>query len=397
MRLPYILFSLVIFLAACSQEQSDAEAFAKITPEDEHAEMVGLPAEIHLTPEQIDAVGIGYGQLASIPASEYIEATGTLDVPPGSESIISAPTSGFLRRAGEYVDGDYVRRGTLLAELENPDFIDLQQNYLEIKAELDFLQLERQRQEELVSQQAGVKRELERVTSQIRMKQASLAGLKERLAFLGIAVDDLTPERIVRRISIRASRSGYLASIEMRDGMFVESNQQLADIIDDEHFHLELAVFEADVARLRKGQKITYTIPALGDEIYEAEVHVIGKEFNRDNKTLRVHGHLEDPQPPFVRDLFAEARIWLDTATVSALPAAAVVTEGGRNYIFVTQDSDDAGELHFNPVEVVAGEETQGMVSVRLLRALTPQERIVTRQAYYIQAQGKVGELEHEH
>ncbi len=102
--------------------------------------------------------------------------------------------------------------------------------------------------------------------------------------------------------------------------MFVQQGNSLFEILDNSHVHLELDVFEKDVAKIKKGQLISYTIPAIGSEIFEGEVEIIGKEFNTDNKTVRVHGHLDGKQPQFIKDLFLNAKIWLNDETSTALP-----------------------------------------------------------------------------
>lgn len=352
---------------------------------------------IHLTTEQIKTMDIKFGDFSQLKVNDYLSATATLGLPPNAYAAVSARAAGFIRNARNYVEGDYVKRGAVIAYLENPEFIEHQRQYLEAAAELVFLQQELERQETLVNANAGILREVQRLRSQVAAKTANVKGIQQRLQYLGIKTDDLTPDNITQRITLFSPRSGYITSISLHDGMYVEPRTQLMEVIDEQHLHLELDVFERDIAKLEKGQRVTYQIPALGNQRYEAEVHVIGKEFNTENKTVRVHAHLKGDQPKFIRDLFAEARIWLTDQTVQALPETAVLREGESAYVFIAPILHSGDEVEFEKLMVKPGATNDGFTAVELLNPLPKGMQIVTEGAYYVYAQAQVGELSHEH
>lgn len=352
---------------------------------------------IHLTTEQIETMDIKFGDFSELKVNDYLSATATLGLPPNAYAAVSARAAGFIRNARNYVEGDYVERGAIIAYLENPKFIEEQSGYLEIVAELAFLRQELDRQETLVESEAGILREVQRLRSQVDAKTANAEGIRQRLEYLGIKTADLTPNNITRRITLFSPRSGYITSINLHDGMYVEPSIQLMEVIDEQHLHLELDVFERDIAKLEKGQRITYQIPALGNKRYEAEVHVIGKEFNAENKTVRVHAHLKGDQPQFIRDLFAEARIWLTDQTVQALPESAVLREGESSYVFIAPTQRSGDEVEFKKMMVKPGATDEGFTAVQLLSSLPEGMQIVTEGAYYVYAQSQAGALEHEH
>lgn len=352
---------------------------------------------IHLTAEQIETMDIKFGDFSQLKVNDYLSATATLGLPPNAYAAVSARAAGFIRNARNYVEGDYVKRGAVIAYLENPEFIEHQRQYLETAAELVFLRQELDRQETLVNADAGILREVQRLRSQVAAKTANVKGIQQLLQYLGIKTDDLTPDNITQRITLFSPRSGFITSISLHDGMYVEPSTQLMEVIDEQHLHLELDVFERDIAKLEKGQRVTYQIPALGNQRYEAEVHVIGKEFNSENKTVRVHAHLKGDQPKFIRDLFAEARIWLTDQTVQALPEAAVLREGEGFYVFIAPAQRSGDEVEFEKLMVKPGATDEGFTAVKLLNPLPKGMQIVTEGAYYVYAQGQAGALEHEH
>ena len=179
--------------------------------------------------------------------------------------------------------------------------------------------------------------------------------------------------------------------------MYVEPNLELMEIVSENHLHLELDVFEKDIANLKEGQRISYSVPAMGNTVYEGEVHVIGKEFNTENKTVRIHGHLEKIRPRFIKDLFIDAKIWLTDQTVQALPEKAIIKDGASSYIYVANDRLEGDEVKFEQIMVIPGTTDKGYTSVKLINGIPNGMRIVTEGAYYVYAQSKAGELEHEH
>lgn len=369
----------------------EAEAGAH-AGEEEHQE-----GEIHLTPEQIKTMNIQFGGVSQIKINDFVSATGTLGLPPNALTSVSAKASGFIKDSKKYVEGMYVKKGVVMAYLENPEFIQHQREYLETAAELTYLRQELERQQTLVDANAGVIKNLQKLQSEVGVKTATLKGIGKQLAYLGINVSGLSPDNIVERIAILAPMTGYITSIKMHDGMYVAPELELMEIVNEDHLHLELDVFEKDIAQVKEGQRISYTVPALGNTVYEGEVNIIGKEFNTANKTVRIHGHLEKVRSKFIKDLFIEAKIWLTDHTVQAVPEKAIIKDGASSYVYVANDQQGGDEVKFEKLRVVPGVTDKGFTSVKLIDPVPDGMKIVTEGAFFVYAQSKAGELEHEH
>lgn len=349
-----------------------------------------------LTLEQRTAIGLKVGDFSLLNMDETIKATGTLGLPPNSFSSVSPKAEGFIRDSKIYVEGNYIKKGALLAYLEHPSFIAKQQEYLEIKARLSFLNKDLIRQKALVAANAGIAKKIEQLESDIAIQSAKKAGLAKHLEYLGFNVNKLSIDNIRQRIAITSPISGYITHIDMHNGMYVRPEQALLEVIDDHHLHLELQVFEKDIVLLKEDQKIEYTIPAFGNKLYEGEVHIIGKEFDKAAKTLVVHGHLVGEQPTFIKDLYVEANIWTGNHEIQALPKEAISVDGVDSYIFFTLSSDEKAPWHFERVQVIPTKESRGYVGVKLLSPIPDDAKIVLKGAYYVGTVIKPGEA-HEH
>ena len=400
-----LIFSLALILTffACGHSHADGEGHDHGHASEQHSEDDGhghgeehAEGEIHLTKEQIETMNIQFGDFSQVKINDFVNATGTLGLPPNALTAVSAKASGYIRNSNKFVEGDYIKKGNVMAYLENPDFIHQQQQYLEVAAELVYDRQELERQKTLLTANAGIERNVQKLEAEVARKTATLKGIAKQLAYLGIPVEKLTTDNIVQRIPLYAPMTGYITTITMHNGMYVTPQMELMEIVNENHLHLELDVFEKDIAHIKEEQLISYTVPALGNTVYNGEVHIIGKEFNTENKTVRIHGHLEKERPQFIKDLFVEAKIWLNDQTVQALPEKAIIKDGDFSYIYVANDNAD-NEIKFEQIKVIPSNTDNGFTAVKLIDQIPEGMKIVTNGAYYVFAQSKAGELPHEH
>lgn len=403
----YILNSIIIFLfvfslTSCGNNKSDdghdhSETTAEVAENENQADEHDHPEGVTLTKEQAETVGLTFGDLSSIKETGFVSATGTMSLPPNAFASVSTKTDGLIQASKKFVEGDYIKKGQVVAYLENPEFIRMQQDYLETLAELKLRRLDVDRQRTLVEANAGVSKNLQDAQARVAALNAKRAGLARQLNYFGISPQRISSSNLTSRVAIYAPMSGYISTINFNNGMYAVSSSPLMEIISTEHLHLELDVFEKDFANIKKGQRITYTVPALGQTVYEGEVNSEGKEFNKDTKTVRIHGHLHDAQPNFVNDLFVNAKIWLNDNTTTGLPEDAIIRDGESTYVFVGKSEHEGKEFRFEKIGVVAGATEGGYTSVKLIDEVPEGMNIVTKGAYFVNAQSKAGELSHEH
>ena len=395
-------------LISCSGEHTENDGNNHKETTNEHSEEDGhdhgassdneehQEEELHLTKEQIETIGLEFGGFTSIKVNDFIKATGTLGLPPNAFAAVSAKAEGIITGAAKFVEGNFIKKGQLIAYIENPEFIVKQQEYLESKAQLELKQLDLVRQQSLVDANAGVAKNLQNSQAEVAILEAKTIGLSKQLSYLGISTENLTPNSISKQIAIKSPMSGFISNINIHNGMYAQPTVALMEIISDDHLHLELDVFEKDIANIKIGQLISYTVPALGATVFNGEVSVIGKEFNSQSKTVRVHGHLEGEKPMFLKDLFINAKIWLNDVTTQAIPEKSVIKDGDNTFVYVANNSN-ANEIEFKTIRVIAGATSNGYTAVKVLEEIPKGMKIVTKGAYYVYAQSKAGALEHEH
>ncbi|PRY14313.1 cobalt-zinc-cadmium efflux system membrane fusion protein [Pontibacter ummariensis] len=404
--------SLVLFVASflffqCSESEPVAEEEHGHEKEahGEHTEEESEEGVVELSGVQLSAADLQYGELGSLNLSAYVKANGVLDLPPQNLAAVSAPSDGFVRKAN-YLVGDYVQKGTVLAVLENMDYVQFQEEYQQVLSNLSYLEAEYQRQRRLDSAQVSSKKQFQIATAAYENARSRKKALEEQLRYLGISPAQVAGGNISRTIAVRAPLSGYITKLNVHNGEFASSEQELYELADTRHMHLELNVFEQDANKVKIGQPIRFTVPSMAGEVYEGEVFLVGKAFDPENKTVKVHGHIEGEHPDFIRGLYVEAKIYTGKEQVQALPVEAVVEDEGKSYIFILTDDvheegegQEAGEhgTSFRRVQVTTGETDQGFVEITQMPDLPAGAQIVTKGAYYLIAEMKKGEGGHHH
>ena len=385
----------------------------------------GEADRVELSQVQLANAELQYGTLDTLNISEFVSANGILDLPPQNIAAVSAPMNGFVKKVN-YLVGDYVEKGTVLVTLEHMDYIKLQEEYLNVMSDLEFLKAEFERQKQLDSAQVTSHRQFQEASAAYHSALSKKKALEKQLQYMGIAPSRVAGGEISSVIVVRAPISGYITTLNVHNGSFARSEQELYELIDTEHMHLELNVFEQDMPKVEIGQPIRFAIPSIGEENYRGEVFLVGKSFDMENKTIRIHGHIEDERDHFLRGLYVEAKIYTGDQQVMALPEDAVVQEEGDSYIFVrmeeahsdehahqedgeevkqaslTRQDETVHEEHeqgiiFRRVQVVTGVKDQGFVQIKEVADMPPSGDIVTQGAYFLYAEMKKGEGGHHH
>ena len=375
-----LLFTVVLF-ASCGNNTEE-------TKQEEHHEEEASVVE--LTPEQVKIINLKLGKIVMKDLSGAIKVNGMLDVPPQNLVSISAPMGGFVKST-ELLQGMKVSKGQAIVVMQHPDYIQMQQDFLETKSQLEYLELEYKRQQELSKDNVNSQKTLQQAKSQYESMLAKNAGLKSKLLMLGINGDKLTSQTIQNTISISSPISGYVTHVNVNIGMYVNPTDVMFKIVDTEHLHAELTVFEKDVPKIKLGQKVRFTLANETDE-RTATVYLIGREISED-RTVRIHCHLDKEDLDLLPGMYLKAYVEAGTQSLPAIPNEAIVNFEGKDYVFVAEKEAN----HFKMLEVTKGISELGYTEVEMKEGLSNESLIVINGAYDILAKIKNSEEEGGH
>jgi cobalt-zinc-cadmium efflux system membrane fusion protein len=369
--------------------ETSAVATAEGKPAPEGAEEAE-PTETTLSPAEQRTAGIRLGKVQDRVLSGGLKVNGTLDAPPENAVTVSALLGGIVERT-TLLQGSQVRAGQVLATIRNPEFLDLQQKYLETSSQLEFARSEYARQEELYKQEVAPQKNFQRARAEYRALQAQAAAQAARLRLAGLPVGG----KLTTTAPVKAPRGGFLKTVNASAGQSVTATDVLFEIIDPGHLDVVLNVFEKDAPQLRNGQTVRYTLAndSVGAD-HQAKIYLIGRTVGED-RTVRVYAHLGHEDASRLPGTYVRAIIETNSATVPALPDKALVQFGGKDYIFVAGDKPtDKGESSYRMVAVETGVSENGYTQVTLPEGIAASSAIVTEGAYSLLAKLKNAEEE---
>lgn len=334
----------------------------------------GDGSSITLTESQRTIAGIELDTPVKKEIKRVIKANGMLDVPPQSQVTISAPMGGFVKST-HLLQGMRVKKGEMLVELYHQDFIQLQQEYLNTQNQYEFLKAEYERQLELSVESINAQKTLQRAKADFKTAEVTLQALKARLQLLNISAEQLVDHGIRNTIQLYAPINGFITQVNVNPGKFVNPSDVLFMLINPEHLHVELFVFEKDLPSLRIGQKVTFSL-VNESNVREATIYLIGKEISPE-RTVRIHCHMEKDYPELIPGLYLKAFIETSKHPATVLPEEAVLTVGNKFYVFMTSD-----QVSFSLIEVQTGTTDNGLVEILPSIPFSDSTLVVVKGAY---------------
>ena len=328
--------------------------------------------------------GILCGPAEAAAFSDEITANGVADVPPQNLASVSAPLPGYVTKLN-IVPGSPVNKGEVLCVLQHPDFITLQQDYLESASRLVYLQQELERQQALTAGDAGSLKKLQLSVADEAVMRARVQALTARLRLAGVSAAALNKRGIKSDFEVRSPFNGYVKAVHITLGKFANPSDVLFELVDRDHMHLELKVFEKDVYKLKAGQEIQYSLPGEKAALHKASVYLIGSTIEPETRAVNVHAHLHSDFKMLLPGTYVSARILAGKRTGFALPDGAVVRQGEKTYIFI-RTASTAQSVHFKRIAIEAGTTESGQTEVELPAELQKNADIVRSGAWFLES-----------
>jgi cobalt-zinc-cadmium efflux system membrane fusion protein len=365
-----IYLSLITVVSSCGDtaQSSDSETIVKDD---------GL---ILVTETQFKTNGMQLGPLEEKEFPITVDVNGTIDVPPENRAVVSATMGGYIKTT-PLLQGDVVKKGQVLVTIENPEFVRIQQEYMEVHQQLTYLKAEFDRQqtmreENITSQKSYLQAESTYLSAVARYK-----GLSRQLQLLNIAPSQVENGNISSVATIYAPISGSISKVNVNRGTYVSPASSILEIVDNEHIHLELSVFEKDIMKIKKGQQIDFKIPEASEEIFKAEVYLVGAAME-ENRTIKVHGHLlNEHENNFLTGMFVEASIITSSKNEKALPNEAVVMVDGAPYVLLL-DKKEGNTYYFRSQRVKLSADRVGYSAIEMTDSFNSDTQFLVKGAF---------------
>ncbi|MBB3841925.1 cobalt-zinc-cadmium efflux system membrane fusion protein [Runella defluvii] len=395
------IFSVSTAFALCFLLLSSCDKKAETTQAEEHHD--DAKNVVELTPAQVKAAQIVFGNFEKKNLSEVITTNGYTQLPPQNQADVSAFMGGIVKTIA-VIDGQYVKKGQSLATFQSMEFNNLRLEKAKLTEELqqakvnkEFLDLDFARQKELSDENVTAKKtfqkvssELDLVNNKIKITQQQIEILEQNLLLSGNGNSTT--------IVITAPISGYITAVNVKIGSNVSANTSLFSIVDNSEMYVELLVYEKDLFKIKVGQNLRFVLTNQGNKEIVGKIFSIGKAFQKETKSVAVRANINNLNIGLIPGMYVNALIDIGNSDVNTLPIDAIVKAEGKEFIFIHEaeekhehktgekvHEEDTG-VHFKRIEVKTGTTQLGYVQVTPLEAIPAGAKLVTKGSYYLQS-----------
>lgn len=361
-----LLMNLSLFFLYCSPDKK-----TEPQPGGEESE-----SKVLLTEEQLKNTNIITGKLVEGAITTTLKLSGIIEVPPQNLISVSVPLGGYLQST-HLLEGMKVKKGDVIAIMEDPHYIQIQQDYLIAKIRYKTLEQELSRQRELNEFKAGSDKVFENAQADFLTQKILMKALAEKLKLIGMNPDKVSENNISRRISILSPINGYVARVKENIGKYVMPENVLFDLVDPTDIHLSLTVFEKDINQLAVGQNLVSFTNSQPEVRHRAKIILMGRDMTKD-RAIIVHCHFEEYDASLISGMYMNAEVETGKRTGYLIPETGMVRFEGKHYIFEVR-----ADRNYEKVEVVPEISKNGSSLITLADGSNPKERIFVLQDAY--------------
>ncbi len=368
-----IIIISIFFLSACGGDKTKEQAID--SPQVENI--------VTLTDAQFKNAKIELGKLEKREVSTVLKLNGKIDVPPQNMVSVSMPLGGFLKST-KLLPGMHIKKGEVIATMEDQQYIQLQQEYLTAKSKLVYCENEYNRQKELNVSKASSDKVFQQSEMDYKTQKITMSALAEKLRLININPETLTESNLSRSVTIFSTIDGFVSKVNVNIGKYVNPSDILFELINPSDIHLNLKVFEKDLSKLFIGQKLMAYNNNETDKKYPCEIILISQDLS-EVRSADVHCHFESYDKLLLPGMYMNADVDLKLSNVETINEDAIISFEGKDYVFISKS-----KLQFEMIEVKKGSSENNFTEVNSIDGkdiLSAQ--IVTKGAYSLLMQLK--------
>jgi cobalt-zinc-cadmium efflux system membrane fusion protein len=347
MKKIFFILGILLLLNACNNNHVEPENTAAILND----------SLVVLTDAQFANAKIETTTLQEKMVATVLKLNGKIDVPPQNMVSVSVPLGGYLRST-KLLPGMHINKGEIIATMEDQQYIQLQQDYLLAKSKLHFATLEYNRQKELNLSLASSDKITQQAQAEVNIQQITMNAIAEKLRLINKNPESITANNISKNINIYSSITGFVSKVNVNIGKYVTPADVMFELINPTDIHLNIKVFEKDVAKLSIGQKVITYDNAHPNQKHICEIILISKDVNIEG-TSEVHCHFESYDKTLLPGMYMNAEVQVAASVNNTLPEESIVSFESKEYVFIT-----APKNHFILTEVTTGIEENGFVTI---------------------------------
>ncbi|WP_448519516.1 efflux RND transporter periplasmic adaptor subunit [Rhodoflexus sp.] len=380
----YILCSMTLAAAVgCSGTQETAAN----DPEIRQVEFV------ELTPEQLKTMEVQMTTPSTQPIVSNIYLNGKVTSLPNLSASVSSNIEGKVEKVF-VTKGSLVRKGQALMVLSSMQLIELQNEYLAAKSEVDFYAIEFKRQEELIKNNVGALADFQVTEAKYNAAMSREKALRAKLQLLDIDADQFKNPKtsvIAPSVIIKSPIDGYITELPVTIGMLASMQTKLAEIVDTSQLYAEVFVYEKDLDLITEGQEVEIDFINSKFDNVMGKVMSVSRAINTETRAITAFVQFAARKGDLILPGMNVRAIILNkegTKGAIAVPLSSLIKEDDQTYVFVGENKPNPeGKLKITRYKVKVGSTNDTLAEIIFPNGLPPNTMVAKTNVMVLETQ----------
>ncbi|MEI7797062.1 MAG: efflux RND transporter periplasmic adaptor subunit [Methylococcaceae bacterium] len=324
---------------------------------------------VSLSDEHIDRLGIVQGKLVRTTEIPVLFAPAKVLIPPNNEYVVSASQAGIINQLNAAL-GDEVKKGEVLAQIDSPNLLSLQSNYLKANSAMQLANSAYQRDKTLAHEGIIANRRVQETQSQFNAASLDVQETKRLLEISGGSASG----QLNSRLMIYSPISGVVIERMAVAGTRIDSLTPLYRVADLHTLWLEIAIPQERITDVKVGDSVD-----IENTAFNAEISLLGQSVNAENQTILARAVIKNAPKQIRAGQKLNVQIkQISKQIVFKVPNTAIAQNDGNAFLFVRSTVG----FDAKPITIVGKQDEESIIS----GAFTGDETIAIKGAAVLKA-----------
>jgi cobalt-zinc-cadmium efflux system membrane fusion protein len=349
MHIKYSLILLFFLMSGCGKKAVEPAVIGY--------DSQGGIREIYLETAAVRKLGIKFENAIPGEAANSLYCNGYLTSDPKYRTGVKTAFQGKIKSVF-YSKNDYVTKGTVIATIENPEFISLQQEYLEACNQFEFSKEEYARQGDLTVENATSLKKMQIAKRDHQSAELKLNAVKLQLKMIGISADSLRLDKLINVLPVRTPLAGYIDNIAIHSGTYVQKGETIMELMSDTSLFVKIDIPENIFQYVFQGEWVTGSLTFDSLASFKALISSVIGEVDPVTHNATAYARLESKNKYMIPGMSVKVFLSVGKDTTAFISSSALIKEKSSVYIFARHNGN------FIKIPVKTGSQSNGQVEV---------------------------------
>ncbi len=318
---------------------------------------------IQISPEHIDNLDVRLSKLEAVTQIPVLSAPAKVVIPPTQEYMVSAAQAGVIEKLNAAI-GDKVAKGQILAQLNSPDLLTLQREYLKATAAQGASQINYNRDKQLLEEGVIADRRWQETSSQYHSAVSEADEHRQLLEIAGMTTAEVgqlaKTHRLSRQLNVRAPITGVVMERFAVAGTHIDMMAPIYRIANLDELWLEIAIPQERLGSIKIGDRV-----AIGNSSVSAKISLLGQSVNPENQTILARAVVDaQSSKALLRPGLRLNALIIQSSNRAAfkVPNTAIAQNEGKAYIFIRSPQG----FTVTPITVIGKQDNESIISGEL-------------------------------